>query len=353
MGGTAFVVGTFRQGMTAARTPVDVAVGILIRRDGQLLFASRPEGKPYSGYWEFPGGKLEPGETVAHALKRELHEELGIDIGSVCPWVVRVFDYPHALVRLHFCRVFEWNGELHGREQQRFGFFSLGALPAPLLPATVPVLRGLELPPVYAVSAAGRLGTGAFLRRLGEALARGLRFVQLREPDLATAEVDSLFEEMLTMTRSAGARLLVNSRHPHALWDAADGVHLTSNALANIRERPAQPWVGASVHDTKELVRAGELGMDFTVLGPVQATASHPGRSPLGWTEFERIAVGTAVPVYAIGGLDSEALPLALARGAHGVALLSAAWRAGQCFDPSASVGGVSSASSAALPGTT
>jgi 8-oxo-dGTP diphosphatase len=109
--------------------------------------------------------------------------------------------------------------------------------------------------------------------------------------------------------------------------------------------------VGASVHDAKELVRAGDLGLDFTVLGPVQVTASHPAHSPLGWTEFERIAVGTSLPVYAIGGLDSGALPLALACGAHGVALLSAAWRPGQCLD--ASVGGVSSASSAGLPGTT
>jgi len=338
--------------MTAARAPVDVAVGILVRPDGRLLLASRPEGKPYSGYWEFPGGKLEPGETVAHALKRELHEELGIDIGSVCPWIVRVFDYPHALVRLHFCRVFEWSGEPHAREQQRFGFFALDALPAPLLPATVPVLRGLELPSVYAVSAAGFLGIDAFLRRLGDSLASGLRLVQLREPDLAVADVVRLFGEMLAMTRSAGARLLVNSRHPRALWEAADGVHLTSHALATIRERPAHRWVGASVHDEKELARAGELGLDFAVLGPVQLTASHPGQSPLGWTRFERIAVGTSLPVYAIGGLDSEALPMAMACGAHGVALLSAAWRAGQCSARAASVGGVSSTSSAAPRGT-
>jgi len=237
---------------------------------------------------------------VAHALKRELHEELGIDIGSVHPWVVRVFDYPHALVRLHFCRVFDWSGELHAREQQRFGFFALDALPAPLLPATVPVLRGLELPSVYGVSAAGLLGIDAFLRRLGDSLARGLRLVQLREPDLSTADVDRLFGEMHAMTRSAGARLLVNSRHPRSLWEAADGVHLTSHALATIGERPAHRWVGASVHDEKELALAGELGLDFAVLGPVQVTASHPGQSPLGWTKFGRIAVGTSLPVYAI-----------------------------------------------------
>lgn len=339
--------------MTVARTPFDVAVGILVRPDGHLLLASRPAGKPYAGYWEFPGGKLEPGETVAHALKRELHEELGVDIGAVHPWVVRVFDYPHALVRLHFCRVFEWSGELHAREQQRFGFFALDALPAPLLPATVPVLRGLELPPVYGVSAAGVLGIDAFLRRLDESLARGLRLVQLREPGLSSAEVDRLFGEMRSMTRAAAACLLVNSRHPRALWEAADGVHLTSSALATIDERPALRWVGASVHDATELARAAELGVDFVVLGPVRPTASHPGQAPLGWTEFERIAAGTPLPVYAIGGLDGGTLPLAMARGAHGVALLSAAWRSGQCFDRSGSVGGVSSACSAGPPGTT
>jgi 8-oxo-dGTP diphosphatase len=339
--------------MTAARTPVDVAVGILIRPDGRLLLASRPEGKPYAGYWEFPGGKLEAGESVALALRRELHEELGVDVGAVHPWVVRVFDYPHALVRLHFCRVFEWSGELHAREQQRFGFFALDALPAPLLPATVPVLRGLELPPLYGVSAAGVLGIDAFLQRLSESLARGLRLVQLREPELSAAEVDRLFGEMLALTRAAGARLLVNSRHPRALWEAAEGVHLTSNALATVDERRGLRWVGASVHDAKELARAGEVGVDFAVLGPVQSTASHPGQAPLGWSEFERIAAGTPVPVYAIGGLDSEALPRAMAYGAHGVALLSAAWRAGQCLDRSGSVGGVSSACSAGPPGTT
>jgi len=339
--------------MTAARTPVDVAVGILIRPDGHLLLASRPAGKPYAGYWEFPGGKLEPAETVAHALKRELHEELGIDIGAVHRWVVRVFDYPHALVRLHFCRVFEWSGELHAREQQRFGFFAMHALPSPLLPATIPVLRGLMLPPIYAVSAAGVLGIDAFLRRLGESLARGLRLVQLREPGLSSAEVDRLFGEMRSMTRAAGARLLVNSRHPRTLWQAADGVHLTSSALAVLGERPALDWVGASVHDAKELARAGEMGVDFAVLGPVQSTTSHPGQAHLGWTEFERLAIGTPVPLYAIGGLDGETLPLAMACGAHGVALLSAAWRADQCFERSGSVGGVSSACSAGPPGTT
>lgn len=338
--------------MTAARTPVDVAVGILIRPDGQLLLASRPEGKPYAGYWEFPGGKLEPGESVAHALARELHEELGLDIGPVLPWVVRVFDYPHALVRLHFCRVYEWSGQTHAREGQQFGFFALDAMPAPLLPATVPVMRGLELPDVYAISAAAAFGVEPFLRRLQAALARGLRCVQLREPTLSAGEVDALFRAMLAMTRAVGARLLINSRHPRALWEAADGVHLTAQALAGAERRPALPWVGASVHGRAELDQAARIGLDYAVLGPVRTTASHPGQAPLGWSEFERIVAATPLPVYAIGGLEMGQLRHAQACGAHGIALLSAAWRPGQCFD-GASVGGVSSASSVAPPGTT
>ena len=340
------------QGTGGARAPVDVAVGILIRPDGRLLLASRPAGKPYAGYWEFPGGKLEPGETVAHALARELHEELGVDIGPVFPWLVRVFDYPHALVRLHFCRVFEWSGDLHARELQKFGFYSLEALPTPLLPATIPVLRGLELPLVHAVSAAHVLGIAEFLRRLDAALESGLRLVQLREPELEADDIERLFSEMRAMTRAVGARLLVNSRHRRGLWERADGVHLTSSALLQARERPAGAWVGASVHDVTELEHAGALALDYAVLGSVEATASHPGQAPLGWTGFERIARTTAVPLYAIGGLTVERLPLAMACGAHGVALLSAAWRSGQCFG-GVSEGGVSSASSANAPGTT
>ena len=344
--------------MSAERRPVDVAVGILIRRDGALLLASRPEGKPYPGYWEFPGGKIEPGETVAHALRRELHEELGIDLRAVMPWVVRVHDYPHALVRLFFCRVLEWDGEPHAREGQRFGFFALDALPAPLLPATIPVLRGLELPSIYAISAAAQLGVDAFLSRLATALARGLRLVQLREPQLPAHELSRLFNAVLSMTRAVGARLLVSSRHPRAWWDEADGVHLTAEAAAAIHERPACRWVAVSVHDASELRHANQIGADFAVLGPVQRTSSHDAAAPLGWQGFQHIAADTPIPVFALGGLALPDLDVAMQAGAHGVALLSGAWLADQCFTVGVSLGGVSlggvsSASSAGAPGRT
>ena len=127
----------------ADRTLVDVAVGVLIRSNGDFLLTSRPPGKAYAGYWEFPGGKLEAGETVAQALTRELTEELGITIGAVTPWKVSMVDYPHAFVRLNFCKVFNWVGELQMREAQSFEWQRLPVQVAPILPGTVPVLGWL------------------------------------------------------------------------------------------------------------------------------------------------------------------------------------------------------------------
>jgi 8-oxo-dGTP diphosphatase len=125
----------------ADRAVVEVAVGVLVRGDGSFLLTSRPEGKVYAGYWEFPGGKVEAGETVEQALRRELQEEIGIVIGAVHPWRVELVDYPHALVRLNFCKVHEWTGELHMHEGQSFAWQALPVQVRPVLPGTVPVLR--------------------------------------------------------------------------------------------------------------------------------------------------------------------------------------------------------------------
>ena len=122
------------------RKTVDVAVGVLIKPNGNFLLTSRPLGKVYEGYWEFPGGKLEAGETVEQALRRELQEEIGITIGGVEPWKVEMVDYPHALVRLSFCKVFDWTGELQMHEGQSFSWQSLPITVAPVLPGTIPVL---------------------------------------------------------------------------------------------------------------------------------------------------------------------------------------------------------------------
>jgi 8-oxo-dGTP diphosphatase len=126
------------------RAVVDVAVGVLIQASGEFLLTSRPPGKVYAGYWEFPGGKLELGETVEMALARELHEELGLYTGQISRWRDELVDYPHALVRLHFCKVLDWTGELQMREGQSFAWQRLPVVVAPILPGTVPVLQWLS-----------------------------------------------------------------------------------------------------------------------------------------------------------------------------------------------------------------
>ncbi len=125
------------------RRAVDVAVGVLIDAEGRFLLTSRPEGKVYAGYWEFPGGKLEAGETVVQALRRELQEELGITIGHAEPWKIDLMDYPHARVRLHFCKVWQWTGDCEMREGQTMAWQTLPVQVAPVLPGTVPVLAWL------------------------------------------------------------------------------------------------------------------------------------------------------------------------------------------------------------------
>ena len=130
-------------GSTGERPVTDVAVGVLMASDGAFLLTSRPEGKAYAGYWEFPGGKLEAGETVEQALRRELQEEIGITIGAAQPWREKLVDYPHALVRLHFCKVFDWSGDLHMREGQQCAWEHLPVRCEPVVPGTIPVLEWL------------------------------------------------------------------------------------------------------------------------------------------------------------------------------------------------------------------
>jgi len=316
---------------------VEVAAAVLQRPDGSFLLAQRPPDKIWAGYWEFPGGKIEPGETPHHALVRELREELGITVETPYPWVTRIFTYPHATVRLNFFRVTKWSGELHPHEGQQFAWQSPalrylrtnGNNPvtvSPILPANAPILRALELPPLYAISNVAELGEEEFMRRLEGALHNGLRLVQLREKNLPRAEMRALSLRVLELAHAHGARVLINNDVELTREIGADGVHLTSTQLALLSERPDLPWCAASCHNAEELQRAGELGLDFAVLSPVLPTQSHPGVTYLGWEAFGKIAAGSAIPVYALGGLCPDDLETAWQHGAHGIALLRQAW---------------------------
>lgn len=306
---------------------VDVAVAVLIRPDGRVLLAQRPAGKVYGGWWEFPGGKIERGESPAHALARELHEELGLRSELAYPWITRVFAYPHATVRLHFFRVVAWRGEPHGREGQAFAWQDLAALTVgPVLPANGPLLKFLRLPDEYAISNAADVGDAHFLAALESRLAAGLRLVQLREKAMPRERLAGLARRVVAAARAHGAMVLVNEDEALAREVGAHGVHLTARQLATLDGRPDFEWVGASCHTAGELQRAGTLGADFAVLGPVLATPTHPGAATLGWEGLAQAARDAAIPVYALGGMQRRDLAQAWRVGAHGVAMIRGAW---------------------------
>lgn len=310
-------------------TCVEVVAAVIERADGTFLLAQRPAGKVYAGYWEFPGGKVEPGEPLAAALARELHEELGIDVEIAHPWIVRIYTYPHAKVRLHFFRVRAWQGEPHGKEQQRLAWQRASAVEvAPLLPANAPVLRALRLPFEYAITHAVEMGEAQQLRALDERLAQGLRLIQVREKSMRAPALEHFAQSVLAKARLLGAQVLLNSDIDLAERLGADGVHLASAQIARLERRPARGWCAASCHNAEDLMRATQLGIDFAVLGPVQATPSHPDAAPLGWEGFSALVRGAAVPVFALGGMARGDLETAWRRGAQGIAMVRGSWNA-------------------------
>ncbi|ROT44852.1 Nudix family hydrolase [Pusillimonas sp. NJUB218] len=310
---------------------VDVAAGLILKPDGALLLGQRPEGKPWSGWWELPGGKIEPGETVLQALARELKEELDIEVTQATPWVTYIHEYPKNIVRLAFCKVTGWEGSPQGIEGQQLawvdpqGHIDVG----PLLPATEPPLRWLRLPQQYLLTSIGNPeNLDGFLERLERSLKTGVGMVQFREPEWAAksalaSSLEAAFRAVLGVCRRYNVPCLVNSAHPADWWADADGVQVRSaDAKTFTRTLPAEKWVGVSAHSTEELARAQPIGADFAVLGHVLPTTSHPGQPALGWEAFETIAQTAGVPVYAIGGQSPETLLTAQQHGAHGIAAI-------------------------------
>jgi 8-oxo-dGTP diphosphatase len=309
---------------------VEVAAAIIERDDGSFLLAQRPQGKVYAGYWEFPGGKVETGEPVAAALRRELHEELGIELVQAFPWVTRVYSYPHASVRLHFHRVLKWLGEPHPYEEQALSWQRCGALSvAPVLPANAPVLKALSLPIVYAITHAWETGVEFALAQLDDALAQGLRLVQIREGKLERRARETFAAQVAHRVHALGGIVIVNGDEQLAGSIGADGLHLPAQALMSAQRRPQFEWCGASCHDAAELAHAEKLGVDFAVLGPVLEKPGEPDLPGIGLQRFGSLAAGRALPVFALGGMRMSDLDTARAHGAHGLAMIRGAWQPG------------------------
>ena len=293
------------------RKMIEVAAGILTDACGRVLLMQRLPGKHLAGLWEFPGGKIEPGESVAQALVRELEEELGIEVHGSTPVISIPWDYAEKSVRLHALRVTQWRGEPRAREGHPLRWVGLREVDAAAMPAAdAPILAALRLPPFYVIA-----DTWQAERGHSDAL------LQLRMPGAAQADVRRMAERVIAAEPGAREFLLVN-RDIDLARELGVGVHLKAAQLRALRGRPLprNAWVGASCHDAEELHLAANVGADFATLSPVCATASHPDTAPLGWERFAQLAAAACLPVYALGGVEPDDLERARAAGAQGVA---------------------------------
>jgi 8-oxo-dGTP diphosphatase len=314
-------------------SPIQVAAAVMLSRDREsFLLACRPPGKIYAGYWEFPGGKVEAGETARAALTREIREELGVVVTQATPWLCRDFVYPHAHVRLHFWRVTGWEGEIGVTAPLEHSAVVWQALRgpqqvAPMLPANAPILKALSLPWRMGITQAEQNGVHAELNRLREAIHAGLRLIQLRDRHLSGDLRRQFAEAVMTLARPHDALVLVSEDGAGAGAQlarhiGAHGLHLTSRTLGMCATRPDFSWVGASCHDKEELEIAARLELDYVLLGPVLPTPSHPQARPLGWEAFAQRLENYSLPVFALGGQGEDTLEAAQSCGAHGIASL-------------------------------
>ncbi len=309
--------------------PLHIAVGVVSDAAGRILISERKPDCAYAGQWEFPGGKCEPGESVTAALARELHEELGITVRAARPLIRLSHRYPDRHVLLDTWRVTAWDGLPEAREHQRFAWVPAAELDHyPMLAANRPIVRATQLPDTYLITPAPGPDLSAFVAGLTACLATGVRLVRLRAPALATDDYAALARRCLAACRQHGAKLLLDREPAQVERIGADGLHLTTAALARTRVRPlAAGLLAVSCHGRAELAQAVALPADFAVHGPVQPTPSHPGQPGLGWPGFREHVGDLALPVYGIGGLQPVDLACAWRHRAQGIAAIRGLWR--------------------------
>ena len=305
-----------------------MAAAVIYNDQGQVLIARRPLDKHQGGLWEFPGGKVEADEAVLDALKRELHEELGIDVDQARPLIRVRHQYSDKAVLLDVWRVDGFIGEPHGREGQPIEWCEVDVLSEREFPeANLPIIAATQLPECYLITPSPD-GVDEFLDNLDTALHQGVRLVQLRAKGMAADEYKALAKQAVERCHAFGAKLLLNGEPEWVVEVGADGVQLSSGKLQSLSQRPLNEklLVAASCHTEEELLQALKLGADFALLSPIKWTKSHPDTEPLGWDEMRRLVDDMPIPVYALGGVSRDDLLDAFAAGGQGIAAIRSLW---------------------------
>ena len=313
---------------------VHIVAAVVVNQAGEVLLALRPKDKHQGGLWEFPGGKVEPGEAALAALKRELYEELGICVTQARPLIQVRHCYPDKSVMLDVWRVDGFDGVAHGREGQMVEWVALEQLPLRRFPAANrAIVTAARLPECYLITPEPTR-QDAFLQQLTQALELGVRLVQLRAKGLAEHDYRSLAVAAQALCHRYKARVLLNVTPQWAVEVGADGVHLSSQRLLALQARPvgyelsSGRWLAASCHNALELQHAVQIGVDFVVLSPVKPTRSHPGAEALGLAQMQALIADVPIPVYALGGMERSDLERVFIHGGQGIAAIRGLWPA-------------------------
>lgn len=313
---------------------VHVAVAVIVNDDNQVCISLRHASSHQGGLWEFPGGKVERGETVAQALKREIQEELTLTIIKSRPLITINHDYQDKKVCLHVEKILSYVGTAVGKEGQQVKWIAISKLTDYDFPAAnTAIIKSLSLPDKYLIT--GKFNDiNEFKSKLKNALDNGITLVQLRlkHDNLNNAEqLMILLKAASQLCVDANAKLLLNL--PEGQLDsldtsdvAYDGIHVNSKTLSMLTERPHTPLFSASCHNSKELEKAVQLNADFVVLSPVNKTASHPELDGMGWQRFSTMVENLSVPAFALGGVSGDDISTAWSHGAQGVSAISAFW---------------------------
>ena len=307
----------------------DIAVGLLIDDRERVLIGQRLENTDFAGWWEFPGGKFEAGESVQQALARELQEELGIIVRSSEPLITLDWAYPNKRVRLHTRLIRRWSGTPRSCEGQAIDWRPIAALEnARLLPANRIIVNALRLPDRYCITPdpADFDSTSCFLDQVSATLDTGIRLLRLRAHSLDDVAYCHLAGQVAALCQQSRADLIID-RNPEMMRSiGAAGLHLTRHALRRSRRRPVPQgcWLSVSCHDPQELALAESVGADFCVLSPVRRSEHHPGR--VGWRQFSRWVAETPMPVYALGGMQAEDIAISRRHGGQGIAAVRSLW---------------------------
>jgi len=307
---------------------IHVAVAIITNQQHEVLISLRHKDAHQGGLWEFPGGKLEHGESVLEALKREIKEELNILIHNASPFKSIHHQYSDKAVLLDFWQVESFTGKPQGVEGQQIKWQAINNLNTHDFPAANRVIiHALKFPERYMITGSFE-GYRDFESKLETSLKNGISLVQLRCKNASLEEYKQLASISASLCKVYGATLLLNSDVETFLNTPADGLHLSSQMLHSIQSRPVSNdlILSASCHTELEIEKAKKLKVDIILLSPVKETRSHPGVKGIGWDKFTEIAANIDVPVYALGGMVEADLNEARLSGAQGIAAISSFW---------------------------